>query len=349
MSRTVAIVIPTLNEEARIGGLLAQVSRLPGDLVVDIMVADGRSTDRTRALVEEAARMDPRVRLIDNPARLQAAGVNRAVAVADPRADTIVRIDAHAFYPDDYVPCIVAAFAQTGADMVAIRLNTQGQTCLQRGIAAAQNSKVGSGGSAHRVGGYRGFVDHGHHAGMDRAMFVSVGGYDERFAANEDAELDSRIRRAGGRIWLAGDIEALYFPRRTLSALWRQYRRYGQGRARTFLKHRERLRARQMLPPLLPIAILGSLLLAPVLPWLLAVPALYAALLVGTAFALVRQTGRSCALFAAPATATMHLAWGIGFLACVLDRTERRRFSLSQPKPSECVSARQPIYSGGEI
>lgn len=348
MSRTVAVVIPTLNEEARIGGLLAQVSRLPSSLVVDILVADGRSTDRTRALVAEAARADPRVRLIDNPALLQAAGVNRAVALAHRHADTIVRIDAHALYPDDYVPRILTAFGETEADMVATRLDTRGQTCLQRGIAAAQNSKMGSGGSAHRFGGYSGFVDHGHHAGMDRAMFAAVGGYDERFAANEDAELDLRIRRAGGRIWLAGGIEAVYFPRRTLGALWRQYRRYGEGRARTFLKHGERLRIRQMLPPIVLVAIGAALVLSPALPWLLAVPALYAAALAVAAWVLFWRARSWCTLAAAPATAIMHLAWGWGFLACVINRTERRRFGLPQPERARRVSEGQPIILSGE-
>lgn len=336
MSRRAAIVVPTLNEAARIGGLLKQLSRLPDTMVTDILVADGRSRDATRALVAEATRADARVRLIDNPARLQSAGVNRAVGEASPEADTIVRIDAHALYPDDYVPRILAAFAKTAADMVATRLDTRGETCAQRGIAAAQNSRVGSGGSAHRVGGYSGWVDHGHHAGMDRAMFVRIGGYDEAFAANEDAELDLRVRRVGGRIWLAGGIEAVYFPRRTLGALFRQYRRYGAGRAGTYLKHGERLRVRQMLPPTVVVATVAAVLLAPVLPWVLAVPGLYALALLAATLALFARARSACALFAAPAMATMHFAWGWGFLDAVAHRPRSHaRQSVADGKPTE--------------
>lgn len=333
-----AIVVPTLNEEARIGGLLAQLSRLPAELVVEILVAEGRSRDATRARIADAARVDGRVRLIDNPARLQAAGINRAVANADPAADTIVRIDAHALYPDDYVPRIVATFERTGADMVATRLDTRGETCAQRGIAAAQNSRVGSGGSAHRVGGYSGWVDHGHHAGMDRAMFTAVGGYDETFAANEDAELDLRVRRAGGRIWLAGDIEAVYFPRRTLTALFRQYRRYGVGRARTYLKHGERLRLRQMLPPIIVLAIAGALMLALAIPWALVVPGLYLIALILVTLALFAEAPSPCTLFAAPAMGVMHVSWGIGFLTTLLTRRAR-----PQPGAAASVTERQQI------
>lgn len=317
MSRRVAVVIPTLNEAARIGDLLDQVARQPASLVCDILVADGRSGDATRAIVEARARRDPRIRLVDNPDRLQAAGINRAVALADPAADTIVRIDAHAHYPDDYIPRIVAAFGDSGAAMVATRLVTQGRTCLQRGIAAAQNSRVGTGGSAHRIGGASGFVDHGHHAGMDREMFDRVGGYDARFAANEDAEFDVRVRRAGGRIWLATDIEVDYQPRSTLRALARQYWKYGQGRAGTILKHGERPRLRQMLPPMVVAVLAVSLLASVVFAPLLAVPALYAAALVVATLALLRRHPSPCTLAAAPALAVMHVAWGTGFLVAM--------------------------------
>ena len=318
MTRVVTVVIPTLNEAARIGGLLAQLSRQPSEIVAEILVADGGSTDATRALVSAATVLDPRIRLIDNPERIQAAGVNRAVDAADARADTIVRIDAHAIYPDDYVPRIVEAFAATGAEMVAVRLDTRGVTCLQRGIAAASNSRIGSGGSAHRTGGRSSFVDHGHHAGMDRATFTRIGGYDTRFDANEDAELDYRVRQVGGRVWLAADIEVIYFPRTTLAALFRQYYRYGRGRARTFLKHGERLRVRQMLPPMMVAATIVAIILAPLVPALLIVPLVYALALAAAAVAMLRSLPQACTLLAAPAMATMHFAWGIGFVKTVV-------------------------------
>lgn len=313
MGRRAAILIPTLNEGARIGALLAQLARLPDDLVLNIVVADGGSTDATHAEVATAAAKDARIRLIDNPARIQSAGVNRAAAAADARADTLVRIDAHALYPDDYVPRILAAFDATGAQMIAVCMETRGETCLQRGIAAAQNSRIGSGGSAHRIGGAAGFVDHGHHAGMDRAAFHAAGGYDESFVANEDAELDARIRQARGRIWLAADIRMVYFPRATLGGLFRQYRRYGQGRAMTWLKHGERLRPRQMLPPLLVLAVALALPAALLWPGFLAVPLAYLALIGVATLALFARAPSPCTLLAAPAIAVMHVAWGYGF------------------------------------
>ncbi|RYF22550.1 MAG: glycosyltransferase, partial [Oxalobacteraceae bacterium] len=190
MTRSAVIIIPTLNEARRIGDLLDQLTRLPATLVPEILVADGRSTDATRTIVADRAARDPRIRLVDNAARLQAAGINLAVMEARSDADTIVRIDAHAVYSDDFVPQVMARFTTPDITMVAVRLDTRGETCMQHGIAAAMNSRLGTGGSAHRVGGFSGFVDHGHHAGINRAMFCRVGGYDPSFRANEDAELD---------------------------------------------------------------------------------------------------------------------------------------------------------------
>ncbi len=330
MIRRVAIAIPALNEARHIGGLIAAFTRLGSDQVVEILVADGGSTDGTREIVRDAARNDPRVRLIDNPQRLQAAGLNRAVAAADPRANTVIRIDAHARYPDDYVEKILEAFEASGAAMVATRLRTVGITCLQRGIAAASNSRLGTGGSAHRVGGTSGFVDHGHHAGMDRTTFEASGGYDETFVANEDAELDYRIRRLGARIWLASDIEVEYQPRASLARLAAQYWRYGRGRARTFLKHGERLRPRQLLPAVLVLGLGGCLLLAPVQPLFLLIPVSYAgAVALGSIGLAIRSKSR-CALFAAPAAIVMHLAWGTGFIATLLSARRGRRASPSR-------------------
>jgi succinoglycan biosynthesis protein ExoA len=328
----VAIIIPTLNEADRIGSLLAQFSREPEGRVVNIFVADGGSTDGTRAIVYEASQGDNRISLIDNPDVIQSAGMNRAVAIVSDDVDILIRVDAHADYPHDYVQKILGAFAQSGAAMVAIRLNSHGFTARQRGIAAASNSRFGTGGSAHRVGGFSGFIDHGHHAGMDRAMFDKIGGYDESFVANEDAEFDARVRAAGGRIWLAGDIEIAYHPRASFSALFKQYRRYGQGRAQNWAKHREALRIRQIAPVLIVAACSAALILAPILPLMLLVPAIYIAMILLATLGLLASAPLLSTLLAAPAMIVMHWAWGIGFIFQALKSAfgkQKRRFAAN--------------------
>lgn len=317
----IAAIVPTLNEAAFIGPLLQQLlDDAPADLV-EILVADGGSQDATRAIVEEAARHDPRIRLLDNPDRIQAAGVNLAADAADPRVSVLVRLDAHAGYPPGYIARVCALLDDTGADSIVVRLRTSGEGCFQKGIAAVSNSRVGTGGAAHRVGGSSRWIDHGHHAAFRRPRFVALGGYDTTFPANEDAEFDVRLRRGGGRIWFAADLEVTYHPRRSPGALARQYFHYGAGRARNLLKHGERPRLRQLAPPLLLVTLVAACAATPATPWAALPPAAYFAAtgLVSVGAAIRRRD--ACMLGISAALPIMHLAWAAGFLLVLVRQT----------------------------
>jgi succinoglycan biosynthesis protein ExoA len=314
----IAIVIPALNEERHIAQLLNQLIQHAPNSVRHILVADGGSTDRTPLLVAEAVRRDDRVALVANPEKIQSAGINSAVGTLPADIDILIRMDAHAGYPDDYVQRLVASLQQRDADSVVVRLRTIGGNRVQDAIAAASNNAVGSGGSAHRSGNVSSFVDHGHHAAFLRSMFDKVGGYDCSFVANEDAELDYRIRQAGGKIWLDADIAIDYVPRKSLRGLAKQYWRYGQGRAQTFLKHKERLRARQVIPPLIFMAFVCAVLFSRSYP-IVALPALlYIAAIMLVSFVFFIRAPRVSSTLIALVLPVMHLSWGGGFLSGVI-------------------------------
>ncbi|WP_108658701.1 glycosyltransferase family 2 protein [Acuticoccus kandeliae] len=313
------VVIPTLNEEDNIGPLLGQLLAEADGVPLGIVVADGGSTDRTRAIVEAIIERDPRVVLIDNPERIQSAGINRAVSLFGARAKNLIRIDAHSDYPPDYCRRLLAAAAEIEADSVVVAMRTEGRGCFQRGVAAAQNSPLGAGNSGHRVGAKAGYVDHGHHAFMRLDAFRAVGGYDATFSHNEDAELDLRFAANGGRIWQTDAVSLVYMPRSAARPLFRQYRNYGRGRARTIRKHRARPKLRQLVPAMIaPATVAGLLaLVAATVAPLAAILALPAALWAGgslLAGVLMGAKARSaCVAFAGPAAMIMHFAWSIGF------------------------------------
>ncbi len=142
-------------------------------------------------------------------------------------------------------------------------------------------------------------------------VFMAVGGYDVGFTANEDADLDARIGRTGGRIWLADDLALEYYPRRTTAALFRQYVRYGQGRAMTVARHGGPRKLRQTLPlaiaPMVGLALLVPLYGPACLPALA-----YATLCFGYGMTLRRQ-GAPCSAGAGYPAMVMHVAWSVGY------------------------------------
>ena len=322
---TVLVAIPTLNEAGFIERTLDMLrdggAHGAGMEAARIVVADGGSTDGTREIVEAYGRRHSNVALIENPGRLQSAGVNRVVETcAEPAHRYLVRADAHADYPPGYVLDVVRTLDARGADAVATVMDSMGTSCFQKGAAWAMETRLGSGGSGHRGGTASGWVDHGHHAGFTLDIWRRTGGYDPGWGANEDAELDHRIGKAGGRIWLAGDVRMGYVMRPDLRGLARQYWRYGRGRARTTFRHGTPPRLRQMIPVLALIGNLGAVLLAPAAPWLLAIPGLYVAVLAGASVALALRHRSACALWAGPALFAMHMWWGAGFAWQTLTR-----------------------------
>jgi succinoglycan biosynthesis protein ExoA len=292
---------------------------LDDDGLVDplVVVADGGSTDGSREIVTEIAGRDPRVKLLDNPARLQSGGMNLAARTYGAGRPWMVRVDAHADYPVNYASTLIAEAKRTGATSVVVSMDTRGTAPFQRAAAAAQNSLLGTGGSAHRLCSEGRWVDHGHHALFRTDAYAAVGGYDETFSHNEDAELDLRLTQEGGKIWLTDQARIVYHPRSTPKALWRQYFSYGKGRARTVLKHYQPLKFRQALP----LAVAPAVAAAPLglIYWPFAIPALvwaFASLMYGALLGL--RSRDAAAMLSGPAAMIMHLGWSAGFWAQLL-------------------------------
>lgn len=315
----VLVVIPVLNEAAHIAACIR--SLMDGDARLRdaaFVVADGGSRDDTRAIVEGMRGEFPNLSVLHNPKKLQSAAINLAAREAGEGRRILVRCDAHAIYPANYVMQVADALGQRGIASVVVPMDAVGKTCFQKANAWIVDTPLGSGGSAHRGGRKSMFVDHGHHAGFDLKSFLQVGGYDETFSHNEDAEFDTRLRKAGGQIFLDADIRLLYLPRATVGSLARQYFNYGKGRARTLMKHGERPKLRQLIPPATLAACVMGLLIAPFNPLALIIPGGYLAALTLASIAVTVKHKSLCGLFAGLASATMHMSWSAGFFRQML-------------------------------
>ncbi|MFP5310482.1 MAG: glycosyltransferase [Actinomycetes bacterium] len=307
----VAVVVPALRSGATLPDALRSV-RAQTDAPI-LVAADPDDRD-TRAAVTRLARELGEVHLVDNPGGSTPAGLNRAVEAAG-EVDVVVRVDAHAVLPDGYVERAIATLAATGAGNVGGRQVPRASSGFRAAVAAAMASPAGAGGAAYRTGTEPGPVDTVYLGVYRREALAAVGGFDERLRRNQDYECNVRLRAAGWTVWFDPALEVAYTPRGTVASLARQYHDYGRWRRATLRLHPSSLRARQLAAPAVVLATLvGGILAAavsarPLLTFL-------AAYLVGLLLA-ARQAaagGPAGTVPTALALATMHLAWGTGFL-----------------------------------
>ncbi len=221
----VSVIAPCHSEARFIENTLNSIlqSDYPAEKI-EVLVVDGMSTDGTREIVQKMAAKDSRIRLLDNPARIQAAAMNIGIKAA--QGDYIARIDCHATYDSSYIRKCIELSERTGAANAGGYWNTLpgADTPVARAIAAATSNRFGVGKSVHRIGGSEQEQETDNVAfGMfKRELFEKIGLYDERLVRNEDSELNHRIRKAGGRIIISPEIEVGYYNRATYRGLWQQ-------------------------------------------------------------------------------------------------------------------------------
>lgn len=313
--------MPILNEEAHLREAVDAVlaSDFSGDL--EIVLALGPSVDATNDVATHLSSTDPRVRTVDNPTGRTAAGLNAAIAEA--RHDVIVRVDGHALIPRDYIRVAVETLQATGADNVGGVMGAEGTTTFEQTVAAAMTSWFGVGGAAFHLGGEPGPALTVYMGCFRRSALRRVGGYDESMIRAQDWELNHRIRSTGGLVWFTPDLHVTYRPRGTLRALAKQYFEYGRWRREVSRRHPETVSARYLAPPLTLLAVTGGTAvgLIGLATGSRAATALGFAMPLGYAAANLLASAREArdlppeVGMRLPAVfATMHAAWGAGFL-----------------------------------
>ena len=192
---SVSVVMPARDAAATVDRAVTSVMEQEYDGDLELIVADGNSSDRTIAILAAAASQNPRVTVVPNPAATTPAGLNAAIAEAS--GDVIVRCDAHCVLPPGYIATAVGDLAETGADVVGGIQNPRGETLGQKATAAAMRSWLGSGGAAYRLADRAGPTDTVYLGIFKRSALDRVGGFDESLVRNQDYELNYRIRSTG--------------------------------------------------------------------------------------------------------------------------------------------------------
>ncbi len=321
-SPLVSIVLPCRNEarhiQACIASILAQEPPAGG---LEIIAADGMSTDGTREYLEQAAAQHPQLRVLNNPGRIVSTGLNTAIQAA--RGEIIVRMDAHTTYAPDYVKQCLAVMAETGADNVGGPMRTRAETFREKAICAVFHSAWAVGGARSHQPDYEGYVDTVIYGCWKRSVFDRVGLFDEELVRNQDDEHNLRLTRAGGKIYQSPRIRSWYHVRGSLTALFRQHMQYGYWKVLVIRKHQAAASPRHLVPG----ALVGSICLLALLgifwpPGFWAVAGLGLLYAVGAlALSLVIATRTQWTLLPAlPGVVwCFHFGYGYGFLRGILD------------------------------
>ena len=314
---TVSIIVPVLNEERHIEQCLASIqAQTYPRRRMEIIVVDGGSTDRSRAILQRWQDEDGRIQVLDNPARVAAAGLN--IALAQARGEFVLRVDAHCVIAPDYVQCCVACLT-TRSDIgnVGGILHPIGETTTGEAIAAALQSPFSMGWSPSRYSRHAGERDTVYLGAFRRCEIYAVGAYRATLKANEDYELNIRLRAAGRKIWCDPAVQSQTFTRERLGALARQYAHYGYWKARVLHLHPASTLPRHLAAPAFVAALLLALAAGGAGMWepFWALCGSYVAANLFFAWQTRRAAGRRARLRIPLAFAVMHLCWGAGFWA----------------------------------
>jgi glycosyltransferase involved in cell wall biosynthesis len=322
----VSIFIPCYNEEKTIGLLLDAIRNQTYPLDhLEVVIADASSTDGTRQVIADYQQMHPemRIQVVENPRRIIPAGLNAAIRASS--GEILTRLDAHSIPAANYIELSVLALLEGRGQNVGgvIEIKPGGDSWIARSIAVAAAHPLGVGDARYRWATQAGPADTVAFGTFYRELFEHIGYYDETLLINEDYELNTRIRRSGGVIWVDPAIKAVYFSRSDLRSLARQYFSYGYWKFKMLKRYPGSLRWRQAIPPLFVAGIL-MLLLCSVF-WSFARLMLglslgfYLLVLLAGSIAPARKKQDSGMLLGIPlAIMTMHLSWGTGFIWSLL-------------------------------
>lgn len=323
----ISIVVPVWNEERYITQFLECVlgSTYPRERM-ELLLVDGRSRDGTRGIIEDYCRKHSWIRLLENPKRTIPPALN--IGLKEARGEIIVRMDVHTCYPLDYIAENVRVLLSTGAQNVGGRVVAIGDNYIGSCIALATSHPFGVGDAKWRYSEKEEFVETVYLGTWKTATLRQLGGFDESLEANEDYELNYRLRKAGGRVLIHPAIQSQYYVRPNLGALGRQYVRYGFWKVRALRLHPDSLRWRQVMPPLLLLGLLASAGLGICWPgWGLVLPGVYVTANVAASLLISARHGWRYLAGLPLVFGMIHLGWGAGFVAGLFSLLVPRRRS----------------------
>ncbi|NOY52494.1 MAG: glycosyltransferase family 2 protein [Deltaproteobacteria bacterium] len=319
---TIDIAIPVLNEEHYISGCLDSVLafELPEHVCSTIYVLDGGSLDHTRSVVKDYSQRFSKIVLLDNPGRIQSCALN--IVIRQGKGDYILRLDAHSFYPRDYLRLCLETAKRTGGDNVGGVVITKPGNFgyAARVVQALTTHSFGVGNSGFRLDSSEKAVDTVPFGFFKREIFDRIGLYDERLVRAQDYEINRRIIAAGGKVWLNPNIRVYYHNQPGLYSFYKkQITKEAPYNAYLWWVAPYAFAPRHAITGLFSAGILSGLVLWSLIPWVqlpfLAVMMLYGILAISSAFQQAKRYREPLHLLSLPVCFFMyHFLHGFGVL-----------------------------------
>ncbi|MCI6626477.1 MAG: glycosyltransferase family 2 protein [Bacteroidales bacterium] len=316
-----SVIVPIYNEEKYISKCIDSILEQDypkNDL--EVILVDGMSTDKTREIVAEYTAKYPFIRLIDNPKKIVPYAMNSGIQAS--KGDIIIRLDGHVEYPNNYFSALVKNLKALDADNVGALCETLpcGPSAKELAIAEALSSSFGMGNSYFRIGCDEvRQVDTVPFGCFKREVFDKVGLYDNELIRNQDDELNGRIIKSGGKIYLIPSIVTKYFARDKIGKVKKMFYQYGLYKPLVNKKLGAPATIRQFFPLVFVLGLIFGAMLS-CISWIIAVMylsvmVLYLLLACYFTFKSVKKTGKISLFLYQPLTyLTVHVSYGWGYL-----------------------------------
>jgi len=337
----VSVIMPVHNEAGFIErSLKAVLEQNYPKQRMEVIIADGMSTDKTRALIEQLKeKTEVPIIVVDNIKQIAPSGLNCALEKA--RGEIIIRVDGHCEIDKDYIANCVRHLQSQQAVGVGGPIETIGETFLANVIAIAMSSSFGVGGSAFRtIKNRQMYVDTVAFPGYTRQIIREAGDFNEELIRNQDDEYNFRIRKLGGKIMLCPDIRSRYYSRSSLKSLWRQYFQYGYWKVRVLQLHPLQMSFRQFVPFIFVLSLITMTLLSIFSSLagagLLVILGSYLAANLIASLMISMKNSLSIFPLLSLSFMILHISYGLGFLVGLISFRKHWRKAYTEPK-SESV------------
>jgi succinoglycan biosynthesis protein ExoA len=347
--KNITVIIPVYNEEKFLPEIFESLKSqdYPKEST-EVIFVDGNSDDNSIKLLEAFKIEYPNLKVLINPEKIVPISMN--LGIREAKGEFVIRWDAHSKYGNDYFSKCVEYLEKTGAENVGGPIRLIGDFPVQKAIRLATTCPFGIGNSGFHYENFEGYVDTVYLGAYRKNVFDKIGLYDEELVRNQDDELNYRLIKSGGKIYMTPEIISFYYPRPSLKKLWIQYYQYGYWKVRVIQKHKAPASIRHLVPGTFVLSIflglilsfykgLGLIILIPVLG--LYVPALlFFTIRVGNSHDCSLQSGEPVSInntyknliLLAMVFCILHFSYGTGFLKGIYDFYIIKRKKTILPK-----------------